>query len=382
MAIEGPLRELGIHDVFQLLDLSRKTGTLRVVSALRDNEGMVAFDRGKIVHAEIHSNPHPLGQMLLRAGKLTEGDLSRARALQSEGRDHRKLGGILVSIGAISQRELDRQVRLQIEAVVFELMSWREGNFSFVEGNVSHLNVDVAASISSESLLMEGARRIDEWSRIADKVPNLSVVAMLAPVTAEHAGLLDLLPNEWAVLSTIDGVRDIRGLATTLAQSDFDVAKVVYGLLSTGVIELKKPDRQAEKVALPMGDPAAYVAEARRATTEGRLDAALDAARQGVLADGASGAAHLALAEVMLRMGRVKDAIDALRTAADADPLNADVQRMRGIAAAARGDFDDAVNAWGKFLAMAPTHPDAPRIRAGVEAVARLRAMVESATNG
>ena len=28
MAIEGPLRELGIHDVFQLLDLSRKTGTL------------------------------------------------------------------------------------------------------------------------------------------------------------------------------------------------------------------------------------------------------------------------------------------------------------------------------------------------------------------
>ena len=30
MAIEGPLRELGIHDVFQLLDLNRKTGVLRV----------------------------------------------------------------------------------------------------------------------------------------------------------------------------------------------------------------------------------------------------------------------------------------------------------------------------------------------------------------
>jgi hypothetical protein len=110
MAIEGPLRELGIHDVFQLLDLSRKTGTLRVVSALRDNEGTVAFDRGKIVHAEIHSNPHPLGQMLLRAGKLTEGDLARARALQAERRDQRKLGEILVGIGAISQRELDRQI--------------------------------------------------------------------------------------------------------------------------------------------------------------------------------------------------------------------------------------------------------------------------------
>ena len=47
MAIEGPLRELGIHDVFQLLDLSRKTGRLRVTSLLRDNEGTVYFDSGQ-----------------------------------------------------------------------------------------------------------------------------------------------------------------------------------------------------------------------------------------------------------------------------------------------------------------------------------------------
>ena len=122
------------------------------------------------------------------------------------------------------------------------------------------------------------------------------------------------------------------------------------------------------------------LAEALR--RKGQLDAALDAARQGVLADGESGVAHLALAEVMLRMGRVKDASEALRTASDADPLNADVQRLRGIAAAARGDFDEAVNAWGKFLTIAPAHPEAARIRTGLEAVARLRAMVESATNG
>ena len=32
MPIEGPLRELGIHDVFQLLDLARKTGVLKVTS--------------------------------------------------------------------------------------------------------------------------------------------------------------------------------------------------------------------------------------------------------------------------------------------------------------------------------------------------------------
>ena len=66
MAIEGPLRELGIHDVFQLLDLSRKTGSLRVTSGLRDNEGIVYFESGRVVSAAIRTNPHPLGAMLDR----------------------------------------------------------------------------------------------------------------------------------------------------------------------------------------------------------------------------------------------------------------------------------------------------------------------------
>ena len=64
MAIEGPLRELGIHDVFQLLDLSRKTGTLTITSSLRDNQGTVYFESGAVVYAAIRSNPHPLGELL------------------------------------------------------------------------------------------------------------------------------------------------------------------------------------------------------------------------------------------------------------------------------------------------------------------------------
>src|SRR6266516_7327147 len=82
MAIEGPLRELGIHDVFQLLDLSRKTGALRVTSELRHNEGTIYFDNGVVVSAEIRSNPHPLGALLLRTGKITEADFERARDMQ------------------------------------------------------------------------------------------------------------------------------------------------------------------------------------------------------------------------------------------------------------------------------------------------------------
>src|SRR5262245_47451993 len=126
MAIEGPLRELGIHDVFQLLDLSRKTGTLRVTSELRDNDGTVLFEKGKIVSAAIRSNPHRIGDLLVRSGRLTPDEMARAQLLQRKG-DKRRLGEILVALGLVTRKEIERQVKLQIEAVVFELMSWREG---------------------------------------------------------------------------------------------------------------------------------------------------------------------------------------------------------------------------------------------------------------
>ena len=101
MPIEGPLREFGIHDVFQLLDLSRKTGALSVVSALRDNQGTVFFEGGAVIFASIRSNPHRLGDMLVRAGKISEADLDRARAAQQKG-DTRRLGEILLEIGAVT----------------------------------------------------------------------------------------------------------------------------------------------------------------------------------------------------------------------------------------------------------------------------------------
>jgi hypothetical protein len=240
MAIEGPLRELGIHDVFQLLDLSRKTGVLRVTSELREDEGVVAFDNGRVVHAAIRSKAMPVEMALLQAGRIAEADLEKARARQANGRVKRDIVESLVEIGAITQRELERQLRLQIESVVFELMAWHEGFFSFEERPREEISGDARITVSTESLLMEGARRIDEWSRIEDVIPNLEVIPELAPVDEEReasgGAMLDLLPHEWQVLTMIDGQRDLRGIAASLGRDEFEIAKIAYGLATTGVI--------------------------------------------------------------------------------------------------------------------------------------------------
>lgn len=376
MAIEGPLRELGIHDVFQLLDLSRKTGTLRVTSELRDNEGTVFFDSGRVVHASIRSQPQPLGTMLVRSGKISEADLEHARSVQRERMDAPRLGEVLLETGAITPRELERQVRQQIEAVVFELMSWREGFFSFEERGVADAPSEVSIRISTESLLMEGARRIDEWSRIADKVPNLQVIPVLAPVDDDHPTLLDLLPNEWAVLALIDGESDLREIAGTLGQSEFDVAKIMYGLVSTGVVAL----RAAEKSngAARVEDPAPYLERSASALAIGRVDEALEEARRALAVDGASAQARLLSARALSRLGRLADAVEELRRATESDPLHADAHLELGYAAARRGELLVAVQAWDQWLKLRPGAPNAERVRSAVESAMRLYNLIEA----
>jgi len=315
MAIEGPLRELGIHDVFQLLDLSRKTGTLVVTSALRDNEGVVLFEKGKVISASIRSNPHRIGDLLVRSGRLTDADLSRVREAQQNG-DSRRFGEILVALELVTAREIERQVRLQIEAVVFELMSWSEGHFRFDEGLSEEALRDASAPLSTESLLMEGARRIDEWSRIADRVPNLSVIPDLSPGDADHPALLDLLPQEWKVLSSIDGRTDLRSIAAIAAMSEFDVARIVYGMVSTGVVLLRQPSKEKAPAPLPR-DPRP---SQKQFTPTGIVPAAL----------------------------------------------------KRGATAFKRGDFREGIATWSAFLDSTPNYPGAAALRDGVAAASRL----------
>lgn len=348
MAIEGPLKELGIHDVFQLLDLNRKTGILRVTSSLRHNQGGVWLESGVIVYAEIRSNPHQLGQMLVRAGKINEADVQRARDLQKDG-DERRIGQILTTIGALTPEELERYVRFQVEEVVLELMSWQEGYFSFVEQELVDVPVESAIRIRIEALLMEGARRIDEWSRMQRKIPHVGVVPALTAAAAED-GQLDLLPDEWEVLAMIDGMRDIRGIATSLAKSEFDVAKTIFGMESADIVAILSRPSNSHLVI-----PDESAVERAVVQAEQQL--------QDADPEGARSALELALndhphdARLLMMMGRVLliteragEAEEILRRALRLDSSLARAHRLLGDALARQGRLREASAWWGRWI--------------------------------
>ena len=289
MPIEGSLRELGLPEVFQLLDLSKKTGVLLVTSRLRDDEGQVYFERGRVVQAKVQSKPvAPL--------------------------DPRTVG----------EREFERRNRGQVEVAVYDLMAWREGSFRFEERDIVDVNPNQRVTIAIESLLMEGARRIDEWGRIADKIPNLKVVPVLAEAGEEHESHLDLLPHEWEVLSLIDGQRDLRAIADLHGRDQFETAKVVYGLITTGVVEVAPQKRVS--LAVPAPGAGATLPTAPRPAEN---------------------------PDVMTSLNR-------------------------GFAAARAGDLVAARTYWEQFLALAPMHPSAARVRMAVEAATTLHAAIEA----
>src|SRR3954469_5037878 len=250
MAIEGPLRELALSDVFQLLDLSRKTGVLTITHESRHRPAVVSFDRGAVTGAELGEAQERIGHLLLRAGKVTERHVEQARRTQ-EAAPGRPLGEILVEAGYVSADDVRRQLRFQIEEAIYALIQWKDGYFRFEEAAAAHNN-GVSVRVPTESLLMEAARRVDEWSTLEPKVPHMGVIPALVQDSAESP-TLDLHPSEWEVLAEIDGARSLKEIATALGRSEFTVAKIVYGLVTTGVVEIQ--EERAEESAAPMERP-------------------------------------------------------------------------------------------------------------------------------
>ncbi len=337
MALEGPLKEFHIQDVFQLLDLGRKTGVLRVTSELRQTAGTVSFERGGVVAATLGKDPQPLGARLVRLGKVSAAQLEQARRAQESG-DSRRLGDILVANGALSRRELDRQLKAQIEEAIFELLGWAEGYFRFEDGAPSDAIVEAPVRIPTEGLLMEAARQMDEWSRIEDKVPHLRVIPRLPPSDTAANGRLELAPLEWEVLAAIDGQRDLHALAAALGRSEFDIARSAYALSSAGVI-------------------------------------VLDSATPAHVSDKSQSVAPLVSVRQALGRGEYHAAAAALQEILRTDPLMPEARRLFGVCQAGMGHFRGAAEAWRSWARLG-THTGAEE--ALLPAVERLRQAAET----
>ena len=231
MAIRGSLREASLPDVLQLLSMGKKTGCLSVTH--RNSFGNIYFNKGRICYASIVNRRDRLGDMLVKTGVITQAQLEATIALQDKRRDMR-LGELLIEQKLISIDQLHDAIKVQIQEAVYFLFTWNQGTFNF-EGDVTPDQQDYTVSINPESLLLEGARRVDEWGLVEKKIPTFDLVfeADSSKVLSSDADLTD---EARAVLDLVDGVRDVQRIIDASGLVEFEVGKALYGLITAGFI--------------------------------------------------------------------------------------------------------------------------------------------------
>src|SRR5215213_11891530 len=241
MAIKGSLKEASLPDVLQLLAMGKKSGCLSVTH--RQSFGYIYFDKGRICYASIVNRRDRLGDILLKNGLITQAQLDEAVTGQNTQRDTR-LGEILVERQFIAREDLHRYIRLQIEEAVYYLFTWNQGTFNF-EADVAPDAQDFLVSINPESLLLEGARRVDEWSLIEKKIPSFDLIYEVDRTRISVSGV-ELTTEQDTLVRLIDGKRDITGLVDESGLGEFDVGKELYGLITAGFLHRVGRTKAAE----------------------------------------------------------------------------------------------------------------------------------------
>jgi tetratricopeptide (TPR) repeat protein len=227
---------LDFSQIFQGVSASRRTGTLRVMSG--KNEKYIYFKAGSVVDLRNTLQETLLGTALLKTERITEKGLRRA--LNAREKTGGILGDIVVKQGMVDEPDIRSAIEFQISEEICDLFTWSGISCEFTPGKPPEIfdrrehNADV--SINPESLVMEAARRIDEWELLRQTLPSVKDVYFATP-KSEHYFTDHDAEKEKKVLGLVDGLNDVEEIAEKAAMSKFGTLKFLHRFASEGAIE-------------------------------------------------------------------------------------------------------------------------------------------------
>ncbi|MDO9289847.1 MAG: DUF4388 domain-containing protein [Thermodesulfovibrionales bacterium] len=176
MAFTGELEQLHIVDIIQLLNTTRKSGTLSVKGSR--GESRIIFSNGYIVGAN-YLNKVRIGTVLVKMNAITIEDLRQALKIQKNaGKNRKPLIATLIGLGKLKRDDATMGLTKLIEMTVVELVGWTKGTFTLDTEAVA-VSTDCSYPISkmeqeicldSQMVLMESLRIFDEQER--DRQPG------------------------------------------------------------------------------------------------------------------------------------------------------------------------------------------------------------------
>jgi hypothetical protein len=254
MALKGNLRDFSVTQLFNLVNLARKTGTLTVEGP--NEAAWVTFREGRLIYAQLGNEDGTLTGILTKSGRITP---KQAQVIRTHAADKgdKELGLLLINAGYLSQQDILNAIRQYVLDIVYQLFTWVDGFFRF-DNDVLPPEDRIVIRLDMENVIIEGSRRMREWEQLQEELPNLDMALRFVERPGADIKKVNLNPKEWKVIQLINPKNSMRQIAKALKMNELEIRRIVYGLLQAGLVEVVRPEgmpppEQARR--LPPVDP-------------------------------------------------------------------------------------------------------------------------------
>lgn len=233
--IQGRLGSLTLTDILQLLGGAGQTGTLELTQGW--NGRTISYEDGQICYVSAVTRIPDAAELLLAAGRL---DQARYQIVRAEADRHpeRAVEGILTDMRLANEEDLEQCHNQQIEDLLYTFFLWRSCRFAFWSGPPERAG-GMPIDLSTEHLILEGVRLVDEWIAISPVVPSVRMVFRKVgvwPGEQLDVGIAD-------VYREVNGVNDVASIARLCGITQYACAKALYELGTAGLIEAQPPNK-------------------------------------------------------------------------------------------------------------------------------------------
>jgi hypothetical protein len=289
--LHGPLHEIGLVEVLQLLERGARTGRLRVVGPDPAVPRVIAIRRGRIVGLAPDAEEAAVTRTLVRRHLAVAAD-DAADGPQA----------VAASVRTTVREGLARRT-------LAAMLAWTRGRFDFTEDATVTGELDW----SPDALLLDVVRREGLRLDLAEALGGFDHVPRFRadPGPTTPPGPLRLDATDWRLLDAVDGVRDIAAIAAGLDEPLEEVAERLRQLMAAAILDLQDSPRDV-------------AAQARSAIEAGRHAEAIPSLQARLAAVPGDGEAWRLLGLAEVGAGRFARAIEAWEAWAAADPRRAD----------------------------------------------------------
>jgi hypothetical protein len=246
MALKGNLRDFSTTQLLNLVNLARKTGKLTVNG--QKQKAVLHFREGRLIHACTNTDEGHLTAMLLKTGKLTQEQASMVNS-QSGSSSDKVMGKYLMDARLVSRDDIVQGVKDYMLEIVYDLFTWNEGEF-FFEQDLLPASDKITVPLNLDNVILEGSRRIQEFDRLQDELPDLSRIAL--KITDKPLRDVKLTQDDWRVISHIHPRNTVKQIAQNNNMDEFQIRKIVYGMLQAGLVETIIPEGMEAKERMPV----------------------------------------------------------------------------------------------------------------------------------